>query len=49
MPGISITIVFRRVFDVQIESLIDKASGIFRAGQLLLKGVKTETVVDALI
>ena len=35
--------------DVPLHGLIDEALGIFRAGQLLLKGMEAEAVVDALV
>ena len=37
------------VLDIALENFVDKARGIFRAGQLFFKGVQAETVVDALI
>lgn len=35
--------------DVPLRGLIDESLGIFRAGQLLLEGVESEAVVDALV
>ena len=35
--------------DVPLRSLINESLGIFRAGQLLLEGVESEAVVDALV
>ena len=37
------------VGDIQLLHLPDEPSGVFRTGQLLLKGVQAEAVVDALV